>query len=207
MAAKCPECRLLQEYCVCSLLPRVKTRTSWIVLRHKSEKKKVSNTGRLLLSMVEGARIVSHGEEGSPIGVADVAGEGDRTAVLFPGPGSTPLAPDPDLPGLPRGGFRNLVLLDGSWVQARRMIRRIPGLCDLPRLSLPRNRPATWDVRMPPAEGYFCTLEAAIIALEVLGEIETASTLARIMDVVRRRLLFARGRIPPGELTPAEIKG
>jgi DTW domain-containing protein YfiP len=60
---------------------------------------------------------------------------------------------------------------------------------------------------MPPAEGYFCTLEAAIIALEVLGEIETASTLARIMDVVRRRLLFARGRIPPGELTPAEIKG
>ncbi len=40
-----------------------------------------------------------------------------------------------------------LILVDGTWRQAGRIVRRADGVADLPRVSLPHGGPSRWRVR------------------------------------------------------------
>jgi hypothetical protein len=85
------------------------------------------------------------------------------TALLFPGEGSRPVeaaAGDPP---------RTLVVVDGTWLQAGKMLERNPSLAALPRLSLSPRRPSGYgELRREPAEGHLPTIEAVALALAVL---------------------------------------
>jgi DTW domain-containing protein YfiP len=79
-----------------------------------------------------------------------------------------------------------LVVLDGSWAQARRMLQRLAPLRDLPRLSLPPRDAER--LRRPTVAGGMSTLEAIADALELLGDGEAAGGLRAV-----HRLAVARG--------------
>jgi hypothetical protein len=83
------------------------------------------------------------------------------TALLFPGAGASPV----EAAARPRA----LVVIDGTWLQAERMLERNPSLAALPRLSVSPGRPSGYgDLRREPAEGHLPTLEAVALALGVL---------------------------------------
>jgi DTW domain-containing protein len=138
------------------------------------ERWKPSNTARLAALALPSCEIVDHGAVGRPVALDDLREPG--TWLLFPGAGARP-----------EGAPRRLVVLDGSWTQARRMVQRLPLLRALPRLSLPAPSSAVERMRRPPDESGMATLEAIARALELLEGPEVARPLDELFaEVVRR---------------------
>ena len=111
-------------------------------------------------------------------------------ALLFPGPGAVPvtaaLAAPPPI----------LVVIDGTWLQAEKMIGANPALATLPRLAVRSDRPSGYgELRREPAAGFLPTIEAVAAALGALegdpARFEPMRAAFRIM--VERQLACARG--------------
>ena len=83
------------------------------------------------------------------------------TMLLFPGEG----AAEPS----PASAPRTLVILDGTWSQARNLLRQNPLLRALPRLGLQPAQPSNYRIRREPAAHLLSTIEATA---QVLGALE-----------------------------------
>jgi DTW domain-containing protein YfiP len=164
---RCPRCRFPAPGCLCPAVPRVRTRVEVVFLRHASERDRLSNTGHWASLALEGSAVLEQGAPGAPLDGSLLAAPG--TWVLFP-------SPHP-----PAGGARpaRLVVPDGTWPQARRMLQRVPALRALPRLALPAAAPALRLRR--PAAGGMSTLEALAAALRRLGEPDAADRLEALL--------------------------
>jgi DTW domain-containing protein YfiP len=160
---------------VCALVPRVEARTRVVIVRHVLERWKPSNTARLAGLALPSCELWPYGGATDP----PWAQLGDGAWLLFPGGGAAVDEPP-----------RTLVVLDGSWPQARRMLQRIPALRGLPRLSLPAPAEAVPRMRRPPRPDGMATLEAIARALELLEGPAIAAPLDALhAEVVRRSRL------------------
>ena len=82
-------------------------------------------------------------------------------ALLFPG-GVDAAAASSDPP-------RVLVVVDGTWLQAEKMLDANPSIAALPHLSISPGRPSGYgELRREPAEGHLSTIEAVALALGAL---------------------------------------
>ncbi len=184
-AARCGRCYLRVERCLCASVPRVAARTPVVILRHRMERHKPSNSARLAALALPACTIVDYGM-GDAIDEAVIAAPG--TWLLWPdGPAAGEAAS--------ARAIDRLLVLDGSWSQTRRMLQRVPALRRLPRLSLPApaNPPARLR-RQRLAEG-MATIEAIARVLELIEGPATAAPLdALYAELVSRSLPLTGGR-------------
>ncbi|HYE99705.1 MAG TPA: tRNA-uridine aminocarboxypropyltransferase [Planctomycetota bacterium] len=188
---RCLVCGLWRERCVCAELPRAAFRTRILVVQHAAERFKPTNSGRLLAHMVEGAQVLLFGAKNVTFDARPLADPEVDWRVLFPRPQAEVLGPG--VQGR-KGRRLGLVLLDGTWHQATRMARRVPGVADLPFVTLPEGPPPVWTVRTQHLAHGRSTFEAGLDALEAL---EGASTTALLRDAFVRhadRLLRLKGK-------------
>ena len=170
---RCDRCNLPPHLCLCAEIPRVETRTRILLVQHVVESWKKSNTGRLATLALTNARLLTYGAQDESLDTALLSEPG--TWLLYPdGPTAPPDAPPP----------RQLVVLDGSWSQARRMSQRLPALRMLPRLVLPPPAPGTLRLREPTHPAGMSTLEAIARAVAMLEGPEAAAPLERL-DALR----------------------
>ncbi|MEK7469106.1 MAG: tRNA-uridine aminocarboxypropyltransferase [Planctomycetota bacterium] len=188
---RCDRCLLDADKCVCAEVERIATRTRFVIIRHTIETRRRSNSARIAALALPNCEVIEHGEEEG--GRTEVS-TGPGTWLLYPGGA----APDPGAP-IPK----RLIVLDGSWRQARRMLIRLPELHKLPRLSLPPPAPSTARLRTPPSPEGMATLEAIAHAVEFLEGAAAARPLYRLWAqfVARsirgpRRALRHRGNSP-----------
>jgi len=170
LSRRCARCFFPPEACLCPDVRRVETRTRFLVLRHASELNRPTNSGRWAALALSGLRLVDYAVPGAEPDLAALGEPG--TVVLFPSPHPAPLAPPP----------RQVVVLDATWTQARRMIQRVPALRTLPRLAVPEHLLARRGdpIRRSRVAGGVCTLEAMAGALHLLGEGEAARALGAL---------------------------
>jgi tRNA-uridine aminocarboxypropyltransferase len=188
---RCPTCFFRLEVCLCPRIPRVRARTKVLILRHHKEAFRSTNTARLAALALEGAELHPYGAPGQPFDGSLLGGEG--TWLLFPGEEGPPL---------PDAAPARLVVLDGSWGQARRMLHRVAGLRALPRLSLPPLWPDRLRMRRPPSPEGLSTLEAIALALgKYEGEPVQAPLLA-LYELAVQGVLLTRGRLTAGRTRP-----
>lgn len=181
LAGHCPRCILPDAYCLCAAIPRVGTRTRFLVLRHSSEMRKTTNTGRLAALAITNSSLVDYGLAGEPLDASTL--DLSDAWILFPdGEARVPATPP-----------RTLVVLDGTWQQARRMLRRVPEFWTLPRLALPAPAPR-FRLRRPPVGEGMSTLEAVAAAVRLLEGDAAAKPLEELLDEHCRRVLTLRGR-------------
>ena len=171
---------------MCAELRPIATRTEIVILRHAAERVKASNSGRIAHLALTGSVLLDHGEPHVVIDPSAVSQPG--TWLLFPeGPVCT-VAPEP----LPV----RLVVLDGTWHQARHMRQRISALRGLPVLHVEATS-AAGRLRESPSPGHVSTLEALAAALRLLEGDAPADELERLY----RLLMYGgrcSGRRPPG---------
>ena len=138
-------------------------------VRHASERDRLTNTGHWAALALEGSSVVEQGVPREPLdGAALAALSSEGAWALFPGPhGPPPGAPPP----------RRIVVPDGTWQQARRIMQRVPALRALPRLPLPPAPGAREPLRRPLVAGGRSTIEAVAGALRALGDDEAAERL------------------------------
>jgi DTW domain-containing protein YfiP len=166
LSRRCARCLFPPDACLCPDVRPVETRTRLLLLRHASEIPRPTNSGRWAALALPQLRLVDYALPGDEPDLSALEEPG--TAVLFPSPHPPPLGPPP----------RQVVVLDATWAQARRMIQRIPALRSLPRLSLPPRAPRPVDpIRRPTVAGGLCTLEAMAGLLHLLGEAEAGLSL------------------------------
>jgi DTW domain-containing protein YfiP len=179
--SRCPRCRLQVHVCLCPTVVQVRPRTRIVVLRHIAEVTKVSNSARLAaLAMPEIDMRDYGGREPAP--TADLAAPG--TALLYPaGPAFAGPAP------------ARLVVLDGSWAQARRMYRKIDALRGMPTVHLTTPRRAVERLRLTSNPLRRSTLEAIADALAAFEGDAIAAPLYALYDELVRRSR-ASGRYP-----------
>jgi DTW domain-containing protein YfiP len=170
--------------CVCAQIPVVETRTRFVILRHALETLKSTNTARLAHLALPNSEIVPHGVQGQPIQPDTLAPEG--TWLLYPG-GTT------ETPATPPA---RVLVLDGSWSQARRMLQRFHFLHGLPRLSLVPREVERVRMRKQHLEEGMSTLEAVAGAVALLEGEEKGRQLDALYSDVTARVLRSRGTYP-----------
>lgn len=191
--SQCPVCRVHKWLCVCALAPRVAVRTPLVLVGHVHELGRTSNTARLLALAVRGAIVLAHGAREGPADPAAHVPAGLTPLVLFPGRGARPLTPElvASLPSPPA-----LVVPDGNWKQAGRMVKRIPLLDTGLKVALPPQTFVASALRRNRPGERMSTYMAVTQALAVL---EGDAVAEPLLDFYRRatdRMLFTRGRLP-----------
>jgi DTW domain-containing protein YfiP len=186
---KCDRCLFVQEHCLCPAIPRLVTRTRVVLLRHHSERYRASNSGRLAHLALEGSVL------------RDLFGP-DREAVDLPiGPGAWIVFPEgepwtaPWPPLAPRP--QELIFLDATWHQARRMRQRIAALRGLPVLALSTTGAAA-RMRRAPRPEQVSTIEAVAAALRLVEGGDAPDALERLFaTAVERMARTGRGLSRP----------
>ncbi len=110
-------------------------------------------------------------------------------ALLYPGPASRELSRES------RPGPLTLVVVDGTWAQARQIVRRTAPLAALPRLRLTPPTPSEYRIRREPRRDYLSTVEALVQALGFLeGEPERFEALLAPFRAMVEAQLAHQGR-------------
>ena len=193
----CPACRLPGWLCVCAHAPRVATRTPLLLVVHVHDRGRTSNTARLLALAVRDATLVGHGAFPAPADPASHVPAGATPVVLFPGHGARPLTPElvAALPSPPA-----LVVPDGNWRQAGRMVKRLPLLAAAVKVSLPARAFAGPALRRNRPGHRMSTYEAVT---QALGVLEGEAVAGPLLDFYRRaidRMLLVRGQLRLGDV-------
>jgi DTW domain-containing protein YfiP len=184
--------------CLCADIQPVNTRTQVAIIVHETEQCRTSNTGYLSTLMLPNSVLRIHGERGRTLDVQDWFEPTHRAFVLFPHADARildrRLAEEDDRPV-------RLIVPDGTWRQARRMVRRVAGLANVPRVTLPEGLVSKYRLRKRQSTGGLCTFEAIIEALCLLEGPQLNAPLVHVLSRFVERLLWYRGSLPAENVT------
>lgn len=177
----CPRCTRPVSHCLCPLIPSLDSRTRVLILQHPAEVSHALNTARLAeLGLRNAQRLVAEVFE------HELFTPGSY--LLFPGANATPLE-------ALRGSLRveQLVVPDGTWRKARRLLHLNPQLAALPRISLPPGLVSRYRLRKAPMPGALSTLEAIVTALDALEDTQRFEALLRPFEALIEGQIQAMG--------------
>lgn len=156
---RCYTCFRPVAVCHCSAIPRIANQTPVLLLQHRRESFHPFNTARIVRrGLVNSQLIVDHNER-----LAAQVNLLPGAALLFPGPRSTLLDE-----AAARNPPRQLVVIDGTWHQAKTLLRHVPALRELPQYHLAPAQPSNFRIRQEPNEQALSTIEAVVAALRIL---------------------------------------
>ncbi|GGJ85358.1 DTW domain-containing protein [Pseudomonas matsuisoli] len=149
---------------MCAYIPHLHSATRVLVLQHPSEQRHALNTARLAALGLANAELLV-GEVFSDL-QAHLVASGRRALLLFPGDHSVALSNVE-----PAGEAGDLLVVpDGTWRKARKLLYMNPCLLELPRVTLPIGGRSRYRLRKAPSEDALSTLEAVVGALNVLEQ-------------------------------------
>lgn len=195
MKVRCDACLMPPGSCLCAIIPHLPLRLQIDVIRHVREEDKLSNSVRVAALALPGLRIHRYGVQGPRFEADALLGEG--VALLYP-PEEGSVVADP-------ATVRRLVVPDGTWAQSRRMVRRVPGLLELPRLHLPDLPAPRSRLRRPTTPEGMATLEAIAAAVALLESPAAADHLLELYARLVERVWVLRGRSGQTETLPPEL--
>ena len=122
--------------------------------------------------------------------LAAAMNDAERPAILlYPGPGAR------DILAEPPSGPVTLVVVDGTWSQAKTLVRDNPVLHALPRYAFATPEPTQYRIRREPRAEYVSTIEALMHVLGVLeGEPERFRSLLAPLHAMVDAQLAAQAR-------------
>jgi DTW domain-containing protein YfiP len=158
----CAACRRPASVCYCRHVTKVTTRTRIVLLQHPRERDMPIGTARMATLCLPNAEL----HEGVTWDDATLervlGGDAAPAVLLYPGEGAI------DVLRQPPSGPVTLVVVDGTWWQARKIVRKNPRLAALPRYAFSPPRPSEYRIRREPAETCVSTIEALAHVLGVL---------------------------------------
>lgn len=162
--ALCTRCLRPVSVCYCAQLPRIETTTKIVILQHPRERFMPIGTARMAslclpqTTLHVGMRWGEH-----PRLAAQLSDPARPPIFLYPGPDAKDILREP-----PKGPV-TLVVVDGTWAQARGVVRDNPILQALPRYAFAAPEPSIYRIRKEPSDAYVSTIEAL---MHVLGALE-----------------------------------
>lgn len=188
----CYRCFRPEAFCLCGRIRPVANRCHVIVLQHPRERRHPFGTARFARLGLKSADVVS-----SPDVTASMSRllvQSASTALLYPSATATRLDRRSCFPDC-------LVVLDGTWSQARTLLRTHRWLERLPCVTLPPGAPGGYRFRREPASHCLSTIEATVRALQLIepqtegldGLLEAFESMVREQLAVTAERVAARG--------------
>jgi DTW domain-containing protein YfiP len=172
---------------LCTLIPALDSRTRVLVLQHPSEVNHALNTARLAALGLNNAQLVVGEVFEDLSGLLDVPGYQPR--LLFPGEDAELLTVSAEPSSLPT----LLVVPDGTWRKARKLLHLNPQLAALPRVTLSDAPISRYRLRKAPGPDALSTLEAIVHALHTLEPERSFDALLRPFDALIEGQIAAMG--------------
>jgi DTW domain-containing protein len=190
----CRQCRRPTSVCYCAHLTQLDTTTRVVILQHPRERDMAIGTARMASLCLPAAALhvgIDWSEHGP---LAAALADPTRTPILlYPGTGARDVLRDP-----PRGPV-TLVVVDGTWSQAKSVVRDNPILRELPRYAFFAPEPSEYRIRREPDIGYCSTIEAL---MHVLGALECDPMKFRALLTPFRAMVDAQLARKATELNP-----
>jgi len=166
------------------LIPALDSRTRVLVLQHSSEASHALNTARLAVLGLRNAQLLV-GED-----FIDESSGAVPSYLLFPGEDAVPLSA---LAGADQP--IRLIVPDGTWRKARKILHVNPWLAALPRVALPEGLTSRYRLRKAPMPGALSTIEAIVTALNILESPAGFDELLRPFDALIEGQIDAMGAL------------
>lgn len=183
---ECFRCMKPERMCLCDRIPCLPNRTHVVVVQHPRERAHPIGTARFVeLGLGSSEVIVAHGLDA---GRAMQALDGRRAVLLHPSATSRSL-----------DSFRDherpdtLVVVDGTWPNARTLVRENPALAALPHVHLDPASPSRYRIRREPALNCVSTIEATLLALASLEPELDSSPILQAFDAMIDDQIAAHG--------------
>ncbi len=214
--AECPHCQKPKPLCICDSITPLDNRVQLLILQHPQEQDRALGTARLAALHFRNAVVkvgLSWPSLSKALGrpVADPS----RWAVLYLGSAKVAdLDTDRDIVAIDRKGaveadqrgilrdIEGVVLLDGTWSQAKTLWWRNPWMLKCQRVILGPRRPSRYGaLRREPRRDGLSTIEAAGMLLAALEKRpDIAETLNGAFERMLARFREVQGSMP--ELAP-----
>lgn len=165
---RCEHCQRPASHCLCAHISRMPSRTQVLVLQHPDEANHPLNTARLAVMGLLNARLLV-GEHFPQLD--DIVASAGRVLLLFPQREASSaqvaaVSSSSSSSGDPASSL--LIVPDGTWRQARKIVGANPVLDTLPRLSLPPGMPSEYRIRKTSEHAAVSTIEAIARSLSLL---------------------------------------
>src|SRR5690242_6239038 len=214
--AECPHCQKPEPLCICDSVTPIDNRISLLILQHPQEQDRALGTARLTAQHFEHA-VVKVGLSWPSLSKAlgRPVPDPSRWAVLYLGSAKVAdLETSNDVVAIDRKGaveddqrgilkaIEGIVLLDGTWSQAKALWWRNPWMLKCQRIILGPSRPSRYgQLRREPRRDGLSTIEAAAMLLAALEKRpEIAETLDASFERMLARFRQVQGTNP--ELAP-----
>jgi DTW domain-containing protein YfiP len=149
--------------CYCHALPTLDTRTRVVILQHPRERYVAIGTARMASLCLPQASLHVGLRWDRDAALTTLLSDRDRPAILlYPGAAAR------DVLSSPPPGPVTLVVVDGTWSQAKTVVRDNPVLAALPRYGFATPEPSQYRIRREPNAEYVSTIEALMHVLGVL---------------------------------------
>jgi DTW domain-containing protein YfiP len=192
---------MMERLCVCANVQEARQeladlRTRVVVIMHYREWFSTTSTAQLAAAALPDCTIRLRGLHGQSLQTDDLITADRQSLLLFPSHDAVELTPEL-VEKLDRAAM--LLVLDGSWSQARRSNLREPALSGVPRIKLVPGPRSKYRLRKEPDAASVCTFEAIARALGVLEGADRGprarAMLERLFDIRVERSLLARGKL------------
>ena len=208
----CPRCGKPPGVCICDRVEPVQTKLRVVILQHPQEDDALLGTAKLVTVTLRNAEIrVGLSWASLEHALGTEAANRQRWAVLAVGklpakiPDEAKKAPvliidrKGRLRDLKRPGLDGIIVLDGTWSQAKTLWWRNAWLLKSPLVMLTPREPSLYGrLRKQPRKGWVSTLEAIGDVLPALGEPEAVrENLRRLMRTLLQRARDASTATPP----------
>jgi len=180
-AQTCPHCRKPTALCVCAAIAPIATRAQLVILQHPQERDHALGTAHLAQRQFARSRlVVGLSWPSLAAALGRPTADARRWGVLYLGPQKPAAARRVlsvvDAEGVPLAdpdhliaALDGIILLDGSWSQAKALWWRNPWLLKLRRLVLAPPRPSLYGaLRKEPRADSVSTIEAAAYGLAAI---------------------------------------
>lgn len=168
----CARCLRPSEHCLCQSLVQLKGAIETFICQHASELKKRFKTAHLAELQLEACSCISEQE------LTQLLAGPKKLALLFPTENSR------EWQQAHASEFDALLVLDGTWSKAKRILLENPALEKLPSFHLPQSsRPSKLKpLRRAPEDFQLSTLEAVAWAHEIASGKSDYQQITHVLD-------------------------
>jgi DTW domain-containing protein YfiP len=218
--ADCPHCGKPLPLCICDGITRIESRISLLILQHPQEQDRALGTARLTaLHFVNAVLKIGLSWPSLSKALGRPVADPSRWAVLYLGSTkASDLDTESEIVAINRKGeiednqravlkgIEGIVLLDGTWSQAKALWWRNPWMLKCQRVILGPKRPSAYgQLRREPRRDGLSTIEAAALLLATLEKRpEIAATLNGGFERMLARYREVQSTMP--ELAPKPKK-
>lgn len=195
---RCGKCQIHPDHCICDLSPNISSEVDFILIFHRDEIFKPSNSGRLIAdTFPENTFAFCWDRKFPDKELISLIEDPNRDCyIVFPAE-DTDTREILNTPKMNSGKKLTLILLDATWRQGRRMFNFSQWLAKLPVLRIVPSEKADYASRKAHQEDYLSTAESAALALSSAGYPDLAKPLLEYFSAFNQRYMSMRSNHRP----------